>query len=224
MADAAAAPACCDGRCAERARADGLQAALERTRRENATNLARLEEEEEGMVNRLLQRVDELKRQQATLQMEVDREEEFISNTLQKQLSGLMREKLQLEAELKHEHQEHAQALKRLTEAFNERMAERNKLQSERCLLENQLEQEQERIINQMTGQIQALLREHAKLKRDNERLRGQLRSLGVSRSVSPALSRGHPSPASSPRHPLQRGFKEDVPAAPLAAGPAQPQ
>lgn len=150
----------------------------------------------------------------------MDREEEYISNTLQKQLSALMKEKLLLEEKLHHEEKEHAQVLKRLTDTFNQRMTERNKLQSERCNLENELEQEQERILNQMSSQIQALLTERAKMKRENERLRGQLRSLGVSRSVSPALSRGHPSPASSPRHPPsslqgQAGF--EPPAAPLS-------
>ena len=162
----------------------------------------RLEHEEEAITNQLMKRIDKLKEEKDLVVAAVDREEEFISNTLQKQLSSLLKEKLQLEEKLHHEEQEHAQVLKRLTETFNVRVGERNKLQSERCSLENQLEQEQERIINQMSSQIQALLTERAKIKRDNERLRGQLRSLGVSRSVSPALSRGHPSPASSPRHP----------------------
>ena len=162
----------------------------------------RLEHEEEAITNQLIKRIDKLKEEKDRVVAAVDIEEEFISNTLQKQLSGLLKEKLQLEEKLHHEEKEHAEVLKRLTETFNVRVGERNKLQSERCSLENQLEQEQERIINQMSSQIQALLTERAKIKRDNERLRGQLRSLGVSRSVSPALSRGHPSPASSPRHP----------------------
>ncbi len=111
-----------------------------------------------------------------------------------------MREKQRLERELQHEHEEHANAIKQLSAVFSERVSERTKLKSERCQLENQLEAEQESIIHRLGAQIQALLTDRVKLKRDNERLRAQLRSLGVSRSVSPALSRGHPSPASSPR------------------------
>jgi chromosome segregation ATPase len=179
----------------------------------------RLEHEEEAITNQLMKRIDRLREEKEAVVAAVDREEEYISNTLQKQLSALMREKLQLEEKLQHEEAEHAEVLKRLTDTFNQRMSERNKLQSERCTIENQLEQEQERIINSMSSQVQALLTERGKLKRDNERLRGQLRSLGVSRSVSPATSRGYPSPASSPRNPPVMGTAGfgDPPPAPLS-------
>ena len=145
----------------------------------------------------------------------VDIEEEALTNGLMKQLTTLMKEKQALvrslasvacrhetdahraqERELQHEHELHEAGMKELSIAFSERVSERSKLKTERCQLENLLEAEQESIIHRAHGQISLLLRDNAKLKRECDRLRG----LGVSRSVSPALSHGHPSPAASPR------------------------
>ena len=70
----------------------------------------------------------------------VECEEEAITNLLQRQMTTLLREKEALERELAHEHEERDNAVARLTLAFTERLAERSKLNGERCLLENALE------------------------------------------------------------------------------------
>ena len=84
-----------------------------------------------------------------------------------------------------------------LSAQFAERLAERTKLKGERCVLENALEAEQESIVHRMGVQVQALMADRAQLKRECDRLRGL-----ASRSVSPAMSRGQPSPLASPRVP----------------------
>jgi chromosome segregation ATPase len=121
---------------------------------------------------------------------------------LQRQVSALTQERDTLASQLAHEHEEHEAAVRRLSTAFSERVAERAKLSTERCTLESLLETEQERVVNSLSMQIEVLVADRVVLRRENERLKAHLRSLGVSRSVSPALSRGTPDSGrfSSPR------------------------
>lgn len=125
------------------------------------------------------------------------------------QLSVLERQKQQLERELAHEHEEHAQAMQRLGAAFTDKLTERSRLKNEKVQLENALEAEQELILHRMGAQVQALLLERGRLKRDNDRLRAEVRLAGGASFASPAAS-PRSTPASSPR----RHFAEPPPAA----------
>ena len=92
------------------------------------------------MTNDLLKKLDSMKAEKLAVVAAVECEEEAITNLLQRQMSTLLREKEELERELAHEHEERDQAVARLTLLFTERLAERSKLNGERCLLENALE------------------------------------------------------------------------------------
>jgi hypothetical protein len=127
------------------------------------------------------------------------------------QLTNLSREKHALELELRHEHEEHALAMQRLGAAFSEKLTERARLKDEKVVLENQLEAEQELIVHRMTAQVQALLVERSRLKRDNDRLRAELRGLGRAPSASPAVS-PRSTPASSPRAGFARSGADLMP------------
>ncbi len=83
------------------------------------------------------------------------------------------------------------------------------------AVLENDLEAEQERILHRLGAQVTALLQERAKLKRDNERLKVELRTGVRGSSESPAAS-PRSTPASSPRVTLGR-LAVDVPPAMLS-------
>lgn len=166
----------CDGQCSERVRAEGLQSQLERTRRENASNLARLEEEEEGIVNKLLIRVDELKKKQDQLQMEVDREEEFLTNNLQRKLMAVLREKDSADAALQSAKAELQSTQVQLQKTASDREHMQKQLEEEEAYLQTaiaatneaavrdkvslelELEAEQELITNRLMRQLQSAL------------------------------------------------------------------
>lgn len=105
-----------------------------------------VEQEEELITNTLLKRLEQLRREKQDLSTEVERQESYLLNTLQKRLDELAVDKTSLEH--------------RLTTLGNEKKELRDRLarsHAERAELENALEAEEEKIVNTLQRQIEAL-------------------------------------------------------------------
>jgi coiled-coil domain-containing protein 6 len=132
------------------------------------------EQEEEFITNRLLGRLEDLKGERVALAKQVEAEEDFLVNTLQRRLAKLHKEKAAVEAKLQGE-QDGAAALQR---RLNQLSEEKKRLVTERTLLENTLEAEQEHISLKLTKQIEKLAAEKANLAREKADLARQVGDL----------------------------------------------
>lgn len=111
-----------------------------------STQQQQVEQEEELITNTLLKRLEQLRREKQDLSTEVERQESYLLNTLQKRLDELAVDKTALEH--------------RLTTLGNEKKELRDRLarsHAERAELENALEAEEEKIVNTLQRQIEAL-------------------------------------------------------------------
>ncbi len=112
-----------------------------------------VEQEEELITNTLLKRLEQLRREKQDLSIEVEQQESYLLNTLQKRLDELSVDKGTLEQQLS--------TLKRQLAGLNKEKQElREQLTrsfAERTELENALEAEEEKIVNNLQRQIEGL-------------------------------------------------------------------
>mmetsp|Transcript_2105 Transcript_2105/g.6342 ORF Transcript_2105/g.6342 Transcript_2105/m.6342 type:complete len:207 (+) Transcript_2105:241-861(+) len=83
-----------------RQRVSRLEDEIVRLKKQSIAASQAAEAEEEGIVNRVLKRLNDLKKEKEDLIMSIEQEEEFLTNTLQRKLSVILAEKEALERRL----------------------------------------------------------------------------------------------------------------------------
>ena len=153
-----------------------------------------IEQEEEFITNKLIKRLGDLKLEKQKLASAVEEEEEFLTNNLQKRLNQLMKEKADLTERLESE-QEYI--VNKLQKRIDRTTAEKDKLRKEKhelkrevgelrgavsklstdkIVLENNMEAEEENIVNRLHKVIEELMFRNRALERrlDTSRSRSE--------------------------------------------------
>lgn len=92
----------------ERARTGRISADLAALRSSNVQSQLEAEMIEEGRINSLMRRLDDLQQEKGRIIVELEREEEMLTNTLQKKLNEVRREKAILEKQIENESRSHS--------------------------------------------------------------------------------------------------------------------